>query len=82
VQVDAEGQRNGQLVRFRLCLFHEDAYALTAISTVAMIKQMLQKEIKPGIHLMGLCCDPIKLLADIERTEIPITQHLEPMLFE
>ena len=76
VQVDAEGQREGQPVRFRLSLFNEDAYVLTAIPTVAMIKQMLQEEFQPGIHLMGLCCDPVKLLADIERTEISVTQKL------
>jgi len=76
VQVDAKGQREGQPVRFRLSLFNEDAYVLTAIPTVAMIKQMLQEEFQPGIHLMGLCCDPVKLLDDIERTGIPIAQKL------
>jgi len=68
VQVDAEGQRDGQPVRFRLSLYHEDAYVLTAVPTVAMIRQMLLKEFQPGIQLMGLCCDPVKLLADIEGT--------------
>jgi saccharopine dehydrogenase-like protein len=77
VQIDAEGQREGKPVSFRLSLFHEDAYVLTAVPTVAMIKQMLQRHVPPSIHLMGLCCDPVKLLADIERTEIPITQQLE-----
>ena len=77
VQIDAEGRREGQAVRFRLSLFHEDAYVLTAVPTVAMIKQMLQKKVRPGIHLMGLCCDPVKLLADIERTEVSITQQTE-----
>ncbi len=77
VQVDAKGQLDGQPVRFRLSMFNEDAYVLTAVPTVAMVKQMLRKEIQPGIHLMGLCCDPAKLLADIERTEIEITQQLE-----
>ena len=67
VQIDAQGQREGQPARFRLSLYHEDAYALTAISTVAMIKQMLQIDLQPGIHLMGLCCDPTRLFADIER---------------
>jgi hypothetical protein len=77
VQVDAEGQREGQPVRFRLSLFHEDAYVLTAVPTVAMIKQMLQETFPPGIHLMGLCCDPVRLLEDIERAKIPVTQQLE-----
>ncbi len=79
VQVDAEGQRDGQPVCFRLTLFHEDAYDLTAIPTVAMIRQVLQEELQPGIHLMGLCCDPAKLLADIGRMEVPITQKLRPI---
>jgi len=77
VQVDAVGQREGQPVRFQLSLFHEDAYVLTAIPTVAMIKQMLRQEFQPGIHLMGLCCDPASLLADVERMKIPVTQQLE-----
>jgi len=75
VQVDAEGQRDGQPVRFRLSLFHEDAYVLTAVPTVAMIKQMLSGRVQPGIHLMGLCCDPVQLLEDIERTDVSISQR-------
>jgi len=75
VQVDAEGQRDGQPVRFRLSLFHEDAYVLTAVPTVAMIKQMLSGKVQPGIHLMGLCCDPVQLLEDIERTDVSISQR-------
>jgi len=77
VQVDAEGQRDDQPVRFRLSLFHEDAYVLTAVPTVAMIKQMLQEKHQPGIRLMGLCCDPVQLLSDIERMGIPITERLK-----
>jgi saccharopine dehydrogenase (NAD+, L-lysine-forming) len=77
VQVDAEGQREGQPVRFRLSLFYKDAYVLTAVPTVAMIKQMLSKKVPPGIHLMGICCDPVELFKDIERTEIAILQRLE-----
>ncbi len=75
VQVDAEGKREGRPVRFRLSLCHESAYTLTAIPAVAMIKQMLRRKVPPGIHLMGLCCDPVELLEDIERTEISITQR-------
>jgi len=77
VQVDAEGQRDGQPVRFRLSLFHEDAYVLTAVPTVAMIKQMLSGKVQPGIQLMGLCCDPVQLLEDIERTDVSISQRRE-----
>jgi saccharopine dehydrogenase (NAD+, L-lysine-forming) len=77
VQVAAEGQRDGQPVRFRLSLFHEDAYVLTAVPTVAMIKQMLSDKVQPGIHLMGLCCDPVQLLEDIECTDVSISQGLE-----
>ena len=73
VQVEAKGQREGQPVRFQLSLYHEDAYVLTAVPTSAMIMQMLQEPLQPGIHYMGLCCDPSKLLADIEGMGIPIT---------
>ncbi len=75
VQVEAKGQREGQPVRYQISLYHEDAYVLTAIPTCAMIKQMLQEPFQPGIHHMGLCCDPSKLLADIEGMGIPIAQH-------
>ena len=77
VQVDAEGQCDDQPAHFRLSMFHADAYVLTAVPTVAMIKQMLQDELQPGIHLMGLCCDPVQLLSDIERMGISITRQLE-----
>lgn len=77
IQVQADGQHNGQLARFQLSLYHEDAYVLTAIPTVAMVKQMLHEDMQPGVHLMGLCCDPTELLADIDRMGIPATQHLE-----
>ena len=77
VQVDAEGQCDDRPAQLRLSMFHEDAYVLTAIPTVAMIKQMLQDELQPGIHLMGLCCDPVQLLSDIERMGISITRRLE-----
>ncbi len=74
VQIDAEGQREGQPVRFRLSLFHEDAYVLTAVPTVAMVRQMLQQKVEPGINLMGLSCEPVELLADIERSEISVNE--------
>ena len=74
VQVDAEGQSGGQPVRFRLSLFHEDAYSLTAVPTVAMIMQMFGGTVQPGIHLMGLCCDPGRLLEDIGRTDVSISE--------
>jgi len=77
VQVDADGRRDDRPAQFRRSMFHEDAYVLTAFPTVAMIKQMLQDELQPGIHLMGLCCDPVQLLSDIERMGISITQRLE-----
>jgi hypothetical protein len=77
VQIDAIGQREGQPVRFQRSLYHEDAYILTAVPTTAMIMQMLQDPFQPGIHYMGLCCDPSKLLADIEGMGIPMTQHKE-----
>ncbi len=75
LQVDAAGQRNGQATRLRLSLFHEDMYAMTTIPTMAMINQMLSGQLEPGIHLMGLCCDPMQLLEDIERTGISIRQQ-------
>ncbi|MDJ0911387.1 MAG: saccharopine dehydrogenase NADP-binding domain-containing protein [Woeseiaceae bacterium] len=73
VQVDAEGRRGDRPAHFRLALFHDDAYAMTTAPTMAMIRQMLKGSVEPGIHLMGLCCDPIELLDDIERTDVAVT---------
>ncbi len=75
LQVDATGQRGGRSTNFRLSVFHEDMYVMTAVPTVAMIRQMLNGQVKPGIHLMGLCCDPVQLLEDIGRTDVSITQQ-------
>lgn len=73
VQVDAKGQRDTRSAGLRLSLFHEDTYVLTAVPTAAMIRQMLNGKVQPGIHLMVLCCDPVQLLEDIERTDVSIT---------
>ena len=75
VQVDAEGRRDRRSAGLRLSMFHEDAYVLTAAATGAMIKQMLERKIQPGIHLMGLCCDPAQLFKDMEHTGVSITQQ-------
>lgn len=74
LQVDATGQRGDQSVSFRVAVFHADMYVMTVVPTVAMIKQMLNGQVVPGIHLMGLCCDPVQLLEDIGRTDVTITQ--------
>ncbi len=75
LQVDATGQRDGRPSNFRLSLFHKDMYSMTVVPTVAMIKQMLNGQVGPGIHLMGLCCDPIQLIEDIDRTDVAISEH-------
>ena len=75
LQVDATGQRDGRSANFRLSVFHEDMYVMTVVPTVAMIKQMLNGQVVPGVHLMGLCCDPVQLLEDIGRTDVSITQR-------
>ncbi len=72
VQVDADGECNDEPVRFRLSLFHDSTYVLTAVPAFAMIKQMLKRKVQPGIHLMGLCCDPVQLLEDIGNTDVSI----------
>ena len=74
LQVEATGQRDGRSTDFRLSLFHEDMYVMTAVPTVAMVKQMLNAGVEPGIHLMGICCDPAQLIEDIEQTDVSIIQ--------
>ncbi|MEO1201054.1 MAG: hypothetical protein AAFX10_00005, partial [Pseudomonadota bacterium] len=76
LQVDAVGQRGEQTTNFRLALFHENTYVMTVVPAVAMVKQMLDGQVSPGIHLMGLCCDPVRLLEDIGRTDISIMRRI------
>jgi saccharopine dehydrogenase (NAD+, L-lysine-forming) len=67
VQADVRGRRDGERVRIRVALFHEDGYELTAIPAVSMIEQVLDGSARrPGVHLMGLLVDPDRLLADVE----------------
>jgi hypothetical protein len=69
-----------QAAGLRLSPFHEEAYVVTAVRIEAMTKQMLSGNIQPGIHLMGLCSDPVQLLEDIERTDHSISQCTENCL--
>lgn len=67
VQAEADGWRDGEPVRLRAALFHEDAYELTAIPAASMVEQILDRSaFRPGAHLMGLLVDPDRLLADAQ----------------
>jgi hypothetical protein len=44
---------------------------------VSTIKQMLIGHARrPGLHMMGLLCDPVSLLDDIERMGVRVEQEL------
>jgi saccharopine dehydrogenase (NAD+, L-lysine-forming) len=65
---DADGHRS-----FRTQLQHEDGYEFTAIPVAAFLQQFGQIRC-PGLHLMGHLCDPQRLIADMQRMGIILTQ--------
>jgi saccharopine dehydrogenase-like NADP-dependent oxidoreductase len=74
LQVEGQGEKDGAQVRHLLRLAHLDGYEFTAIPVVALLMQYDEVR-KPGLHLMGHLCEPVRLVADmqamgIERTEI------------
>lgn len=76
LQLDAAGKQGDRTTQMTLFLRHADEYEFTVIPTVSMIKQMLNGSTRqPGIHLMGLLCDPEALLADMERMGVVIEQE-------
>ena len=68
VNATANGRHNTSLIG--ACLEHRADW---------IDMQTTNELLKPqaGIHYMGLCCDPSKLLADIEGMGIPIAQQKE-----
>ncbi len=67
-QLDARGRHQGHERVVRVRSAHEDGYLFTAIPVVACLRQYLDGSIRhPGLWMMGHACDPVRLLADMNR---------------
>ncbi|MFQ5605313.1 MAG: saccharopine dehydrogenase family protein [bacterium] len=78
LKVEAHGVKNGQKASFEMRLFNEDAYLFTAIAVVACLLQYLDGRIlKPGLWMMGQVVEPRRLLKDMKRMGIEITEKME-----
>lgn len=66
--LEARGWKNEAYAELRVKLFHEYAYALTAIPVVACLLQYLDGCIgTPGLWLQGNVVEPARMLSDLER---------------
>ena len=78
VLIEAKGWKKGRLVSFRGTVRHNDAYALTAIATVACLLQYLDGSIRaPGLQLQALCVDPRRFTTDLERLGAAVEYGLD-----
>lgn len=75
LKLDARGRADGQPRHLDLTLFHEDGYWFTAIPVVACLIQYLEDNIRtPGLHWMGHIVKPERLLEDMQRMGIQLTE--------
>ena len=71
--LEADGEKAGKRAHARIVAEHDDAYAFTAISVVACIRQYLDGRIgKPGLWMMGHVVEPAGLIADMTRMGIAV----------
>ncbi|MBI5709538.1 MAG: SDR family NAD(P)-dependent oxidoreductase [Candidatus Eisenbacteria bacterium] len=81
IALTATGESEGRprTVQVRVRSDDDDGYQLTAIPTVACIRQMLDGTVaKPGLHLMGHVVDPVRLLRDMETMGVQVSVEVKP----
>lgn len=74
--LEAEGEKAGKQIKYRVMAEHEDAYEFTAIPVIACVRQYLNGGIAdPGLYLMGQVVEPNRLIKDIEEMGVKITYN-------
>jgi len=71
--LDAEGEKDGKLLKVRILATHDDPFLFTSAPVVACIKQYLAGKIKPGLSLMGHAVNPRKLFEDMQKMGVEFT---------
>ncbi|MBK8489698.1 MAG: saccharopine dehydrogenase NADP-binding domain-containing protein [Saprospirales bacterium] len=70
---DCTGRKNGEEVRFRIRLSHEDGYVITAVPVVACLMQVLDNTIrKPGLWRQAIIVEPVRFLEEVERMGVAV----------
>ena len=65
--LDAEGKREGKVIKARIVAEHNDAVFFTAVPVVACLKQYLDGSLsRPGVWLMGNAVDSSRLMRDMK----------------
>ena len=70
--LEARGIKNGKPRSVRIAADHQDPYFFTAAPVVACLKQVFDRTIAPGLHLMGIAVDPDRVFTDMEKMGVRI----------
>ncbi len=72
--LELQGDKAGRAQRLQLRMHHSDGYIATAIPTVSCIEQVLDETVPPGLCMMGHGVDPSRLVEDMRRLGMPLTE--------
>ncbi len=74
LQLEGESAADPPRRSIRLRISHKDGYVLTAVPTVACLRQYLDGTItRPGLHLMAQAVEPARFLSDMEEMGLSIS---------
>jgi saccharopine dehydrogenase (NAD+, L-lysine-forming) len=77
LKLEATGQADGRPARLEVSARHPDGYLFTAIPVVATALQVLDGSIrKPGLWMMGQLAEPARLMRDMQRMGVEVSEQL------
>ena len=75
------GFKDDKPVEVRASISHADGYELTAIPVAAALLQYLDGSArKPGLWMMGLLAEPLRLFQDMERMGVKVETSITAAL--
>ncbi|MCK4578630.1 MAG: saccharopine dehydrogenase NADP-binding domain-containing protein [Candidatus Marinimicrobia bacterium] len=75
IVLELDGGNESKTIEIRIQ--HEDGYVLTAVPTVACIKQYLAGQLESGLHLMAHAVDPVQYLDDMASMGITVETKIQ-----